>query len=162
MHPRFRLDINQDTLKFTAGCPSPPSNPIALANAMQFTPELWKHDVGELFIKHTTNDAYLEINLSPHGAWWAALFSGYRSALSSVQELGTVHAKVTADSWETTITVPLSFLRETLDFGETSRANICFILGTKTRHHFSWAPLPHDPPDFHQVADFVPLEATPQ
>ena len=67
-------------------------------------------------------------------------------------------SSVTAEAWQSSLVLPLDYLEETLGFGEGSKANVCFILGpADARRHFSWAPLPVGPPDFHRVADFVPV-----
>jgi hypothetical protein len=162
--PWFHLEwVPGADLDFTVGCCIKPNNPIAETNANAFTPELWRHDVGELFIKHATSEAYLEINLAPFGAWWASLFSSYRDPVIEATKapftpvsLGT---KTLENTWETSLTVPQTFLRESLDFDADSRANVCFILGDSAqRHHFSYAQLPHDPPDYHHVSDFVSMK----
>ena len=163
MRPWFWLkwEAGRD-LTFAVGCSSKPHNPLAAARPDEFTAGLWRHDVGELFIKHAQNERYLEINLGPHGAWWACLFDGYRQAASDPErapfEPAALVSAVTERSWETRVHVPADYLRATLKFGPGSCANVCFILGPGDgRHHFSWAPLPHDPPDFHHVEDFVPF-----
>jgi hypothetical protein len=161
--PWFHLegDLASD-LVFSVGCAAAPVNPIARAHPRGFVAGLWQHDVGELFLKHAECERYLEINLAPHGAWWSCLFQAYREPLaeSKVESLVPVRleAVTTADTWETSLTISRAFLEEALGFGPRSRANVCFILGPPAdRHHFSWASLPHDPPDFHRVADFVPI-----
>ena len=150
-------------LSFTAGCCKNPNNSIAESNANAFTPELWRHDVGELFIKHATSDVYLEINLAPFGAWWASLFSSYREPITEATSAPfrpvQLVTKTSETSWETSLTVPQDFLQEALAFGATSKGNVCFIFGEPSqRHHFSYAPLPHDPPDYHHVTDFVSMK----
>ena len=165
--PWYQLDWDPQTgLRFQVGCCKKPDNFIAQSNPKGFTEELWKHDVGELFIKHTNSDAYLEINLAPHAAWWACLFSGYREPASAsdsspFEPVAIQPVSLTSDSWESHITIPSMFLLEHLGFGSDSRMNVCFILGSPNkRHHFSRAHLPHDPPDFHHPSDFVPMMAT--
>jgi len=44
----------------------------------EFTEGLWKADVVELFLHDQASESYLELNLSPTGAWWAKKFSSYR------------------------------------------------------------------------------------
>lgn len=162
--PWFRLDWepNKD-LCFTVGCCKNPANSIAKSRLNSFLEQLWKHDVGELFIKHAENDSYLEINLAPYGGWWACLFNGYREAASDPAlapfEPTQLDTETSESAWKTSLTLPLPFLEERLAFGPESLGNVCFILGPPNeRHHFSLAPLSHDPPDYHRVADFVGME----
>ena len=162
--PWFHVEWVPGTdLSFTVGCCINPANPIAESNPNAFTPELWRHDVGELFIKHAANDAYLEINLAPFGAWWASLFSSYRNPIADAATAPFTPVQLdtenTENAWQTSLTVPQDFLREALAFDTASKANVCFILGGPTqRYHFSYASLPHDPPDFHHVTDFVAMK----
>lgn len=43
-----------------------------------FQPELWRYDAAEFFISTPDGSRYMEFNLSPNGAWWAAVFSAPR------------------------------------------------------------------------------------
>ena len=163
MQPWFHLEWKPERdLTFAVGCSSRPHNPLAAAHPDTFTSGLWKHDVGELFIKHAKDERYLEINLGPYGAWWACRFASYRkpagdSELAPFKPVA-LDSSFNESSWETRLTISQRFLRKALQISPTSRANICFILGPADgRHHFSWAPLSHDPPNFHRVEDFVPL-----
>ncbi len=160
--PWFALAITQDALRFTVGCESPPHNPLAMAAPGTFTPDLWRHDVGELFLKHASNETYLEINLGPWGAWWACRFQAHRQPAEEKPSRPFIPTalsdKTSPSSWQTALTIPLTYLQDHYAFGPDSCANVCFILGpSEARHHFSAAPLAHDPPDFHQVADFLPV-----
>ncbi len=158
--PWFQLDWGPASdLVFSVGCAASPRNPLAQARPRAFVAGLWQHDVGELFLKHAECDRYLEINLAPHGAWWSCLFQAYREPLDeSPVPIVDLEATTTDDSWEASLTIPRDCLEDSLAFGGATRANVCFILGPAAdRHHFSWADLAHDPPDFHQVADFVPI-----
>ncbi|MFT4640762.1 MAG: hypothetical protein ACI8T1_004094 [Verrucomicrobiales bacterium] len=163
MRPWFEVDwATERDLIFAVGCPNKPHNPRADAHPDTFTSGLWQHDVGELFIKHAEDDRYLEINLGPRGSWWACLLGCYRQPAGDPEQAPfvpkSIASEITETSWETRLTIPAEFLQTALQLGATSRVNVCFILGpADARHHFSWAPLPHDPPDFHHVEDFVPL-----
>ena len=162
--PWFHLEWSPEMeLNLTVGCCKNPDNPIAKSNINAFTPELWRHDVGELFIRHSASEAYLEINLAPYGAWWACLFSSYRNPITEATEAPftpvALGAETSKNGWETSLKVPQDFLQEALAFDASSKANVCFILGGPSqRHHFSYADLPHDPPDYHHVADFVAMK----
>lgn len=49
----------------------------------KFIEGLWEDDVLEAFIS-TTNNQYLEINLSPNGNWWACYFDDYRKRSNQI------------------------------------------------------------------------------
>ena len=158
--PRFRLEMGSDFLQFTVGCDRPAWNDLAKAKPKTFLANLWKQDVGELFIKAAASDRYLEINLSPYGAWWACVFSDHRKSDNSIAlpKVQSPLSSVQAEAWQSSLVLPLDYLETTLGFGEGSKANVCFILGpADARRHFSWAPLPVGPPNFHRAADFVPV-----
>lgn len=155
-------------LKLTVGGNTEPRNPIADDRPGLWTPELWKHDVGELFLASVDRSRYLEINLAPHGAWWSGCFTDPRQPhpLWGHQPFDPVEvpAKVSTGGWETSLTLPASFIqaaleldrREALDDGLVG--NVCFILGAnENRQHFSWADMPSDPPDFHCPERFLSL-----
>ena len=66
----------------------------------------------------------------------------------------------TADGWELTFRVPVSFVRRFVpDFaltpGTALRAN-CFKCGelTPQPHYYSWNPVTSETPDFHRPCDF--------
>lgn len=66
-----------------------------LGTYSSFTRELWKGDVVELFLY--TGSSYVELNLSPSGAWWAARFSSYRVMATEHPELAPVINRTTAN-----------------------------------------------------------------
>jgi len=51
--------------------------------------ELWKYDVGELFLLNPQTKKYLEINLNVKGAWWVMRFSAIREADDHFDSLQT-------------------------------------------------------------------------
>lgn len=44
-----------------------------------FVEGLWQYTLCELFLFLNQRTEYLELNLAPNGAWWAAEFSDYRT-----------------------------------------------------------------------------------
>lgn len=129
-----------------------------------FTPELWKYDTAELFIADSKTERYIEFNLAPNGAWWAAEFSSPR-VLSELQPDFQSHVIPHADDkpgqWLATLAIPLDFLKEAIDFGAETKANITFILNSPAQTFHSIAKLPGDQPDFHQPSAFPIISSLP-
>ncbi len=50
--------------------------------------ELWRHTCFEAFVRAGDGEAYCEFNLSPNGDWAAYGFSGYRSGMEVLKEVG--------------------------------------------------------------------------
>ena len=130
------------------------------ASPGSFTPELWKYDTAELFIADPTSGKYLELNLAPNGAWWAASFSSPRVTSPDqpdFETLITANSDQNQNQWLAALTVPLSFLKETINFGATTKANIAAILNTPEQTFHTVAKLPGPDPDFHQPSAFAPI-----
>ena len=85
----------------------------------EFQAELWKYDVAEFFLRAPDSNHYLEFNLAPNGGWWSCLF---KETLVPVEENNPplpgviASGEVAPDSWNAHAKIPLSFLREHLDF----------------------------------------------
>jgi hypothetical protein len=130
------------------------------ASPGNFTAELWKHDVAELFIADPRG-GYLEFNLAANGAWWACKFSTVREASPSQPDFAgsasTYHDASQPGSWLAALAVPLEFLQEHIGFGLNSRANVAFILNSPAQTFHSSSKLPGANPDFHQPHAFQRL-----
>lgn len=125
-----------------------------------FQAELWKHDVAEFFLAHPTNGHYLEINLSPNGGWWSCLFRAPLKPLLETNEPApevTAEATINDDGWDVHLSLRLSYLRETLDFGPDSRLHASFLLDTPQRCLTSAPPAPGEP-NFHHPALPQPVQ----
>jgi hypothetical protein len=126
-----------------------------------FTPELWKHDVSELFIAAPEGGKYIEFNLAANGAWWACAFDSVREPAVRQPDFAsaveTFHDDVEDDCWLAALTVRLDFLRDEVGFGTGSRANAAFILNSPRQTFHSAAKLPGEVPDFHLPASFPVL-----
>ena len=128
-----------------------------------FQEELWKHDVAELFIATPDRSAYLEFNLSPRGAWWAARFSGPRQPdpLEGLPEVLTHGSPEGSDRWIAALGVPLAWLRETIDWSPDSPLNVTFILDSPQQRFLSACDLGEGEPDYHRPDGFrVPSEGS--
>jgi len=130
-----------------------------------FTPGLWEYDVAELFVASQDGNSYLEFNLAPNGAWWAAKFSSPRQVCDSQPDfqnnIHTYHDAPDPDSWVAAISIPLGFLRKHISFDVGSPANAAFIMNSPEQTFHSAARLPGGKPDFHQPSKFpktIPLK----
>jgi len=161
--PQFTLATDSKFLYFRFIAPGAASfDPIPLGT---FQERLWEKDVAELFIQLPDSESYLELNLSPSGAWWLAKFSNYRqpdhSSNFSSNELAkldvAVDAKVEAARWQVSIAVPLAEIGLTFDVLQNSSANICAILGSQERQYLSFTAGNSLKPDFHHAQLFKRL-----
>ena len=128
--------------------------------AGDFAEGLWHRDVCELFLKDRHTPGYQELHLSPSGAWWSAVFSGYRrrdSMRDGKPRNVETYAVRRAASWEAALSLPLQELQVQPFVEHTVLANLCGYLGENPRQLFSAAPPPASEPDFHFAGLFVPL-----
>ncbi len=124
----------------------------------KFTPRLWEFDVAELFIADSLGEAYLEFNLAPNGAWWAAGFSSARVLAAGQPDFpGNVETYNDVSEpgvWIAAMRIPLAFLEKHVSFGLGSKANVAFILNSPNQTFHSVSKLPGAEPDFHQPSKF--------
>lgn len=114
--------------------------------------KLWEHEVVELFILGLA-DRYLEVEVGPHGHQIVLQLAGERQAVATRLPLA-VETEIDGDRWRGTAWIPRSYLPEGAD-----RINVTAIHGVgPARRFLSWAPLPGERPNFHQLAVF---RATP-
>lgn len=129
----------------------------------KFIEGLWEEDVIEVFLADDQGQGYQELELSPTGAWWSAIFSAPRvrrqqdlskvSVICSSTDVAGIHQVLLA--------YPRNALGVTFGFSEQSRANICACLGKGARQYLSYCPLSGTTPDFHRPNEFwslMPLE----
>ena len=155
----FSFAVDEESFWFIASHSRPARlHPEARPN--QFTRELWKYDVAEFFLFNPDNDRYLEFNLSPNGAWWAAEFSGPREGMGEAPLQGVkTHSELGADgSWLVAAQFDLQMMQERFYFGAESRMNATFIINSPDQKFISVADLGDGEPDFHQPEKFKPLQ----
>jgi hypothetical protein len=130
-----------------------------------FLPELWLHDVAELFIADPVSGRYLEFNLSPNGAWWSCEFKGPRLREEEIDiampEVATFSDMAADGSWLAAMALPLDLLRARVDFGNQTHANVTFVLESPTQRFLTAADLGGSHPDFHQPARFQQVTFAP-
>ena len=90
----FILQVTGDLLTFGAHFPA---DCHALGEADQFVDGLWKASVVELFMYEIDSPRYIEINLSPSGAYWLAKFSDYRVRDSEIKILPIIERTLSDD-----------------------------------------------------------------
>ncbi len=160
----FTVATDPESLWFLA-TRGAPAKSFAGTSSHGFHEKLWQADTAELFIGDPTSGRYLEINLAPNAAWWACLFREPR-VTCEIQPDFTSKAKTYLDDqgeagWLAAICFPLTFLRETLNFGPGSTGNAAFILNSPDQTFHSATKLPGSHPDFHQPAKFPLLIPVP-
>jgi hypothetical protein len=130
----------------------------------QFTPELWKYDVAELFLANPTTGEYLEFNLTSNGAWWASKFSSPRFASPKqphfTSEIRSCHDLTGKDHSVVALKIPIKFLKMEMDFSEAFVGNITMIRDSPSQRYLSAFKLPGAQPDFHQPQHFLPITFT--
>lgn len=130
----------------------------------RFTPELWKHDVAELFLSDPTSGRYFEFNLAPNGAWWSCEFTAPRVREEEVEiafpEVATFAELAPNGGWVAAMAIPRDLLEARLDFGKNTRMNVTYILDSPQQRFLSVANLGEGEPDFHRPDKFTPVVFT--
>jgi hypothetical protein len=158
-HAELRLAAAGDGLLLTVdapfhGDPPPPGPPGP-------TPELWEHEVVELFVagagaaSEGLGDTveYLEVELSPHGHHLVLRLAGVRRVVEAGLELD-FRAVVAGGRWRGEARLPRAWLPP-----PPHRAAAFALHGTAgRRRHLSSLPLPGDGPDFHQPHRFPTID----
>lgn len=115
------------------------------------TPELWNHEVVEVFILGA-GQRYLEVELSPHGHHLVLELSGVRQVVRQGMALD-YRATIEADRWRARARVPLAWLPVGWD-----RVNAFAIHGQGAeRRYLAWRPAGGEAPDFHRLEVFAPI-----
>jgi hypothetical protein len=152
--------MNDENLWFTVFHEiKPHTHPKAEGGA--FTPDLWKHDVSELYLASPECDKYIEFNLAANGAWWSAEFSEPRVLAGRKDApfpgVKTYHEYVPDAGWAATMVIPIAELERTLGFGDQAYGTVCSISNSPHQQCQSSALLSGDHPNFHQPQDFDKL-----
>jgi len=153
----FAFAIDHTNLWFVASHQKPATiHPDARPGLFQ--QELWKHDVAEFFILDPTTGHYLEFNLAPNGAWWAAEFTAPRTRAHAkdkiIPDVGTYADLAPDGSWMAAAAIPLKYLRKKFNFNKNSHLNAAFIINSPDQTFITAAPLGSGEPDFHQPQKF--------
>lgn len=158
--PRFVVAVDAERLYLAAMVESSAWHDPATSQG-QFVEGLWNKDVAEIFLTNAGDTAYQEFNLSPRGAWWSCAFSKYRkrdSQLFKMPQRVETFSDIQQSSWKAGLAVPISDLSVPLALEETTRANVCFVLGKTKRHYLSWTNIQNYDPDFHRADQFEDVD----
>ena len=119
----------------------------------QFQAELWRYDAAEFFITSPGGERYMEFNLSPNGAWWAAVFSAPRvvdAPFADWRPIVTATGEATADGWQCQALISAESLKEVGINPANCKLAACAILNSPQQVFLTTA-LPCDTqPDFHR------------
>ncbi len=116
------------------------------------------------FCPSPEDDRYVNIEINPNCCTHIGVGScrddSVRIIPKNEDALLQKKADRTADGWEVSYRIPVSFLRSlfpgyALESGAVIRAN-CYKCGDLTvrPHYLSWNPVEHPTPDFHRPCDF--------
>jgi len=161
----YSLAIDPEFLWFVIGR-NKPAQPHPESSPGLFKPQLWRHDVGELFLAEAGGGRYLEFNLAPNAAWWSCVFHGPRMRMFEkdipLAGVGTWATLAEDGSWMAAAALPLETLREKIGFDENfSTANVTFVLRAPDQRFISVADLGGGEPDFHRPDHFESFEIEP-
>ena len=125
-----------------------------------FQEELWRYDVVELFIATADARRYLEFNLCPNGAWWAAGFTEPRVKLAGFDARSlrpALHAEMQPGGWSCSAALPLAALRPWGWLPEGGRLAACAVLCREGEYtYLTSCEQRAGKPDFHRPRDWEP------
>lgn len=153
----YSIEIKKGVLTFSASRMAPANCDMTLL-PRTFQSGLWQRDCAELFIADNVagSSRYLELNLSPAGAWWGCVFKDVREPeqeLSSLKPLCT--SNVENEGWRTNISFPLAQLPIAVTPFSSVRMNVCAMLLQNEKQLFlSATKLEGEKPNFHQPGQF--------
>lgn len=128
------------------------AHPHPEAGCGEFREELWRYDTAEFFIAAAAGAPYMEINLSPKGAWWACAFSAPRvAAQPPVVPAGVVtDGHCDENGWACRIRIPLKELEKMGIDPKNCRLAATAILNTPNDVYLTTADDVSGNPDFHR------------
>lgn len=118
----------------------------------EFVEGLWERDVAEFFVAGP-GPSYQEVNVAPCGAWWSALFSGYRERQAEVRLQAEVQAWPEQNSWAIEFRAALAEFPLLGSNLEGSRWAVCSILHRPEPLYLCSGHHQGGEPDFHQTSN---------
>ena len=154
---RFRFHVEDDILVFYAARnASAVIHPTARPGTWQ--EELWRYDVVEFFIATPDAARYLEFNLCPNGAWWAAGFTEPRVPLPGFNArllTPATRGKLTPTDWECEARLRLPSLQQWGWELTDCRMAACAVLCREGRYtYLTTCEQRIGKPDFHHPWDW--------
>jgi hypothetical protein len=101
----FSFLLQPVSIPLTFGAVFPPGVRM-LGKPGEFVEGLWNESVVELFIHDLASNCYIELNLSPSGAYWGAVFHRYRERASEFRLEAEAHVEVIPEGVRVTQVVP--------------------------------------------------------
>ncbi len=149
---RYRLTLTEAGLLFEAErAEAAAVHPEAKPGCFQ--EELWRYDVAEFFIANADASRYLEMNLSPNGAWWGRVFGAPRvadDAASALLRVEQAQGCASASGWQASLLLPKDVL-DALGFSlEHCRVAVCAVLESPNYIYLTTAEPCDTQPDFHR------------
>lgn len=120
--------------------------------------ELWKESCFELFLAHTSSEAYWEINLSPSTAWNAYRFDAYKKGMLPSSLFSTPRIKSLQTDNRYSFDVKMT-LQESLLNNELQINLAVILLDKQKKRHFYTLQPRQGHPDFHDRTTFKTWEA---
>ena len=131
-----------------------------------FQENLWKYDVVEFFVATPDARRYLEFNLSPNGAWWAAAFTEPRVPLHGFcgsDLAAAAHGHISGQGWRCRAEINLNTLEARGWLLPTCRLAVCAVLSREGQYTYLTTCEQRDgKPDFHHPWDWERALSTAQ
>lgn len=157
--PAIEYSFTTDGEKLTYRAAQPASvKPHPEGKNGEFREELWKYDTAEFFIAAEGGYPYVEVNISPTGAWWACAFSAPRVPFHPAVEWVGVETsgQVTEQGWQCSISIPLQLLSALGITPGTCRLAATAILNSPDYIFLTTAEDTSGEPDFHRPHAWPP------
>jgi hypothetical protein len=118
--------------------------------------DLWKHTCFEVFLRSQGSPAYLEINLSPSGAWAAYRFEGRREGMANVMEPLRLTQQTRGRDWGYRVWASLDLSKLWLAEAPLWQAAMTAVIEERDERKSYWA-IDHfgKAADFHDPAGFL-------
>jgi hypothetical protein len=119
--------------------------------------KLWRHTCFEAFVRASSGAEYYEFNFAPSAQWAAYRFSGYRSGMTPVDEIGapSIHVRSSPDCYTLDATLELDRLSD-LPRKALWRLGLTAVIEDTSGRKSYWALAhPAGKPDFHHADAFA-------
>lgn len=154
--PRMSVRIESEILTFQFEAKKSPNCDLSLSLG-DFQEGLWERDVAEFFVAGP-GKRYQEINISPNGAWWSALFGDYRELEREIRFEPTISVQSQPQFWSVEFKVEVcQLLPWTGVEPDQWRFSPSAILYSPDPSYFCWHAAQAVEPDFHRSDLLRPL-----
>jgi hypothetical protein len=127
-----------------------------------FRKGLWERDVAEFFVGAVGSPVYQEVNISPTGAWWSALFSEYRVLEREIKFKPLIETARKKGEWSLLFRAGVENFVPWQGTDETKRTvSATSILYHPEPNYFAWNHTLGGEPDFHRADLLKPWASVP-